>query len=172
MTSDQPTAFARYLHDVVDAHGEATPAARETTVVVMGAIRLGHLAVTQSDQVVMRPLGLSFSRFRVMFCLWRVGKLTPAGIAETFDISRASTSELLESLEEAGWVERSPNPDDGRSSVIRLTEQGRHLTERAYVGQIEFQQSFLQNLDADEQAQLGSLLSKALTGSIVPPTLD
>ena len=48
-------------------------------------------------------------------------------IAEALSITIGGTSKLVDRIESAGWCERSPNPDDGRSSTIRLTRPGRRL---------------------------------------------
>ncbi len=48
-------------------------------------------------------------------------------IAEALSITIGGTSKLVDRIEHAGWCERSPNPDDGRSSTIELTRAGRKL---------------------------------------------
>ena len=48
-------------------------------------------------------------------------------IAEALSITIGGTSKLVDRIENAGWCERSPNPDDGRSSTIRLTRAGRRV---------------------------------------------
>ena len=48
-------------------------------------------------------------------------------IADALSITIGGTSKLVDRIENAGWCERSPNPSDGRSSTIRLTQAGRRL---------------------------------------------
>jgi DNA-binding MarR family transcriptional regulator len=48
-------------------------------------------------------------------------------IADALSITIGGTSKLVDRIENAGWCERSPNPDDGRSSTIELTRAGRRL---------------------------------------------
>ncbi len=48
-------------------------------------------------------------------------------IAEALSITIGGTSKLIDRIENAGWCERSPNPDDGRSSTIELTRAGQRL---------------------------------------------
>ena len=48
-------------------------------------------------------------------------------VAEALSITIGGTSKLVDRIQHAGWCERSPNPDDGRSSTIRLTRPGRRL---------------------------------------------
>lgn len=51
------------------------------------------------------------------------GRLTPRVIAEAIDTDQATISGLLERLARDGWVRAEPNPQDGRSRLIALTEK-------------------------------------------------
>lgn len=46
-------------------------------------------------------------------------------------VSHPSMSELVGSIERLGYLERVPDPDDGRARVVRLTDEGRALQRRA-----------------------------------------
>jgi DNA-binding MarR family transcriptional regulator len=52
-------------------------------------------------------------------------------IAEALSITIGGTSKLVDRIQNAGWCERSPHPDDGRSSTIRLTRAGQRLLSAA-----------------------------------------
>ena len=41
-------------------------------------------------------------------------------------------TKILKRLEEAGYVSRSPDPDDGRGMRVTLTDRGRSLQERVF----------------------------------------
>ncbi|MEB4733946.1 MarR family transcriptional regulator, partial [Burkholderia contaminans] len=64
----------------------------------------------------------------------------------------------------AGWVERRPNPADGRGTLVALTETGRALIDKAVVAHIDNQREVLGVLSDAEQAQLSELLGKLLAG--------
>lgn len=49
--------------------------------------------------------------------------LTPSTIAATIDTDQATTSGLLGRLCRDGWLLSTPNPDDGRSRLFRLTDK-------------------------------------------------
>ncbi len=53
--------------------------------------------------------------------------VTPGALAEHLDISTASTTKLLDRLEVAGHIERSPHPTDRRALAITITQ---HTHER------------------------------------------
>ncbi|MFE7605196.1 MarR family winged helix-turn-helix transcriptional regulator [Brachybacterium paraconglomeratum] len=50
--------------------------------------------------------------------------LTPLGLARLLRISGASSSKLLDRLTASGHLQRVPNPDDRRSSVVLATDHG------------------------------------------------
>ena len=52
-------------------------------------------------------------------------------IAAELVITVGGTSKLVDRLEAAGLCRRSPHPEDGRSSVIELTDAGRGALDRA-----------------------------------------
>ncbi|MEV4562805.1 MarR family transcriptional regulator [Nonomuraea sp. NPDC049419] len=94
----------------------ATRAATETWV-VLGRLRR-RLESLPSEG------GLSPAQASV---LTRLGKHGPASASELAAAERVrpqSMAKIVVSLEQAGLVERNPDPEDGRRQVITLTEQG------------------------------------------------
>jgi DNA-binding MarR family transcriptional regulator len=60
----------------------------------------------------------------------RLGPMTPSELADYERIKRPTATRVLRSLEEAGLVERTPAPDDGRSALISITGAGREHLQR------------------------------------------
>jgi DNA-binding MarR family transcriptional regulator len=56
-----------------------------------------------------------------------VGEVRLTDIAARAQLSLAATSELVNDLQELGYLERHPDPSDGRAKLICLTERGRAL---------------------------------------------
>ncbi len=59
----------------------------------------------------------------VFFCL-REGGLRLTELAERAHTTKQAMNYTVNRLEEAGYVERVPDPDDGRAKIIRLTQRG------------------------------------------------
>src|SRR5918911_1006423 len=57
------------------------------------------------------------------------GPLTPSELAERERVQRPTATRLLARLEEPGYVTRTPDPADGRSSLVTLTPAGNALLE-------------------------------------------
>jgi len=54
----------------------------------------------------------------------RHGDMRISALAELLDIDMSVTSRHVAHLADRGWIERAPDPLDGRSRLLRLTPQG------------------------------------------------
>jgi DNA-binding MarR family transcriptional regulator len=61
------------------------------------------------------------------------------GLAERAGLTKQAVGEAVAELERKGYVERVPDPDDGRAKIIKLTERGREacLTGRRLFAEVE-----------------------------------
>jgi DNA-binding MarR family transcriptional regulator len=57
----------------------------------------------------------------------RLGPLTPSELAEIEGIQRPTVTRILARLEEQDLVDRAPDPEDGRCSLISATTSGKLL---------------------------------------------
>jgi len=67
---------------------------------------------------------VSDSQLLVLFQLERAGALTPGELAELEQVSPPSMNRTLNGLEEAGYVRRTPSPEDRRKVIVEPTEAG------------------------------------------------
>lgn len=74
---------------------------------------------------------LTLSQASVLSLLEREGPATPGVLATRERISPQSMGAILISLEALGLVSRTPDPTDGRSLVISLTEAGLQVVQGA-----------------------------------------
>lgn len=79
------------------------------------------------DARLRRHHALALSWFEPMHVIDSTPGCRVIDIAEALSITIGGTSKLVDRIENADWCERSPNPDDGRSSTIQLTRAGRRL---------------------------------------------
>jgi len=61
-----------------------------------------------------------------------------------------SLSRILNAMEERGYIERKPNPNDGRGVLIYLTEQGKEKRDISKQTVIEFNNSIIDNIDEEK----------------------
>lgn len=57
-----------------------------------------------------------------------------------------SLSRLLNTMEEKGYIERKPNPEDGRGVLIFLTEQGKEKRDLSKKTVLEFNNGLLESI--------------------------
>ena len=72
-------------------------------------------------------VGLTPSQLSAASTLERHGVLRPGSLAEHERIGKSTVTRLLANLEAQGHVQRLPDPSDGRSTYVALTDQGRDL---------------------------------------------
>ena len=85
-------------------------------------------------------IGITTGQFAVLRVIYWHQKntndlgLSPACIATRVECDRPTTSGIIDRLELQGWVERSNNPDDRRSYLIRVTDKAiNKLEELKYI---------------------------------------
>ncbi len=87
---------------------------------------------------------------------------TPAGLADLAQISRASVTGLLDSLEKDGFVRRKPDPDDRRMVSIHLTARGKAFMDEFLPPHFKMMNKLMSGLDKNEQETLVVLLNKLI----------
>jgi DNA-binding MarR family transcriptional regulator len=68
--------------------------------------------------------GLSPTQLSALVSIYREGPLTPSELAEVERVKRPTMTRTLACLEREGLVERTPDPADGRSSLVALNDAG------------------------------------------------
>jgi DNA-binding MarR family transcriptional regulator len=108
-------------------------------------IRLLDAALDEfADQLSERAAAAGYSDIRISHgCVF--GNIDLDGgsrltdLAERAHMTKQSVGEVASELKQRGYVERVPDPSDGRAKIIRLTERGReaHRTGRGLIEDLE-----------------------------------
>ena len=78
------------------------------------------------------PDGMLVSHFSVLNHLTRVKDgQTPLVLANAFQVPKTTMTHTLSGLEKRGLIRMAPNPADGRSKCVWLTDEGRAFREKA-----------------------------------------
>jgi DNA-binding MarR family transcriptional regulator len=75
--------------------------------------------------------GLPLTHFEPMSVIDTIPGCRVYDIATELGITTGGTSKLVDRIEASGYCRRLPNPDDRRSSLLELTEAGRHMLAEA-----------------------------------------
>ncbi|MGN6327237.1 MarR family winged helix-turn-helix transcriptional regulator [Pseudolysinimonas sp.] len=85
--------------------------------------------------------------------------ITARQIAETFGTTPASVSSLIGGLERGGYLERTADPADARSKLLRVLPKGRGLTSGFDEVLDEFKRQMTAPLTSEDRATLVRLLT-------------
>jgi DNA-binding MarR family transcriptional regulator len=109
---------------------------------------------------------ISPGRFTVLTLLHRSFKqsCTPAELAGESNVTRATMTGLIDTLERDGLVSRSADPDDRRTLHIVLTSRGQKFIEKLLPEYFRCVSAITEQLDASEQRELVLLLQKIQRG--------
>ena len=119
----------------------------------------------------MRRYGLEQGWFDLLAALRRTGspfELNPTALRRATMLSSGGMTKRLDRLEEAGLIERHPDPADRRGTLVRLTRKGRTLIDKAVETHGANEKRILEALGTGEQRQLDRLL-RALLAELEPP---
>ena len=105
--------------------------------------------------------GLNIWEFDVLATLRRSGKpycLAPTELFSTLMITSGTMTHRMTQLEKRGLIERLANPDDARSKLVQLTQEGFELIDRAVTAHVANEERILEGLDHQQKAQLNENL--------------
>jgi DNA-binding MarR family transcriptional regulator len=86
--------------------------------------------------------------------------LRVSDVAASVGLDTSTVSRQIKQLEGVGIVERTPDPADGRASLVRLTATGRSTMQAAFERRFQRIHAVLQHWSDDDRAQLQSLLTR------------
>ncbi|MFJ2738331.1 MarR family winged helix-turn-helix transcriptional regulator [Streptomyces sp. NPDC087440] len=114
--------------------------------------------------------GLGNGDFDVLAALRRSGDpyaLSAGELSRTILVTTGAITKRVDRLAARGLVVRTVSEADSRGRFITLTPEGVALTDALIATHLANQRRLLTGLDADEQAQLATLLTR-LAGSLPP----
>lgn len=130
---------------------------------ILGRARvITHMARPPIEAVFERH-GLTSGEFDVLSSLLRAGPpytLRPTELYNALMITSGGLTGRLTRLEYAGMIERPANPDDARSSLVRLTRKGLEVARTAIQEDMKVEAELLECISPDDQETLAALLAK------------
>lgn len=99
--------------------------------------------------------------FDVLAALRRAGdpyELSPGRLLRETLVTSGTMTNRVDRLVARGLVSRSPDPDDRRGVLVRLTDAGRQVVDGALESLLLREHALLRGLDATQRRQLSELL--------------
>ena len=102
----------------------------------------------------------TLSQSKVLIQLERNGPMTVTALAETEGMRPQSMSGLVSALKAAGMVEGTPDPNDGRQTVLSLTDKCRRTVATARAAKQDWLfRTLQQKLTAAEQQKVAGAIA-------------
>ena len=105
-------------------------------------------------------LGLGLSDFAVLEVLLHKGPLPVNTVGKQILLNSSSITAAIDRLEARKLLRRVAVPNDKRSRIVKLTEAGRRLIERAFQKHANDMEETMSVLKTNERAELVRLLKK------------
>lgn len=107
---------------------------------------------------------LSINAYQYIVAIYDAKEITTTRLSELLGLKKASITQMLQSLEQKGYIWRESSEYDKRSSFIKLTEKGQSLMRAEESVFSHFESKIQNSLTEDELLQLEHLLYKLSRG--------
>lgn len=131
---------------------------RDTTRVAVDlAVALARLKARLREETAAGSVGLSISQLRVLRRIIDEGPLTAAALAAAEHVTQQAIAQTLAPLKAAELVRATPDPQDGRKSLLAATAAGAELRDALYGARDAWlTRAVAATFDADEQDRLAA----------------
>jgi DNA-binding MarR family transcriptional regulator len=105
----------------------STPSALDNDAEIAARLRV---ALGRLHRLLLQQPGahqVSFAQLSALVMIERHGPIRVGDLAQKERVAAPSMTRTLAGLVAAGWVEREPDPEDGRSFTVTLTASGHRL---------------------------------------------
>ncbi|MEU2424059.1 MarR family transcriptional regulator [Streptomyces sp. NPDC007851] len=126
--------------------------------------QLGAVASVRRELGRVLPDGCSNGAATALALLGRDGDMRIGRLAELLAVDMSVTSRLVAHLAARGWLDRSPDPADRRSRILRLTAEGRARLAELSDRTAEELARRLSDWSDDDVRRLTGLLSRLRAG--------
>jgi DNA-binding MarR family transcriptional regulator len=116
--------------------------------------RLRHLSHATAA-----PFGVTPAQARALGVLRRHGAVRLSTLSEHLRIAPRSATEVVDALEERALVQRHPDPEDRRATLVRLTADGDRLSTALQAARSAEAETFFAVLDDADRATLRRILT-------------
>ncbi len=127
----------------------------------LNILHTGDVA-SRSEAAFLAGHGLNQARLIVLVLLdhAETGSLRSSELADHANVSRATITGLLDTMEKAGLIARAPDPHDRRATNVKITTKGEKLLRKVQPLKSRWAEQALSTLSPGERNQLVKLLRK------------
>lgn len=134
----------------------------ETAVRLAEALTQASWRLRRSERAELAPHGLTFAQARALRVLVESGPMRMSDLAERLEIVPRTATTRVDGLEQAGFVQRTPDPDDRRSIRVAVTADGQDLLARLAQQRRRSAERLFASLAPDDRSELLRLLEMVI----------
>ncbi|MBR1802345.1 MarR family transcriptional regulator [Candidatus Saccharibacteria bacterium] len=116
--------------------------------------------ITRRYTPLLDELNLTYTQYIVMMYFWEKQESNVKEIGDTLLLDPSTLTPLLKKLEDKGYISRTRSDEDERNLVVKVTEKGLKLREKAV--QVPEKMGKCINLSPEEAKALYNLMYKVL----------
>ena len=109
---------------------------------------------------IIKQSGLTIAQFAVLEALYNKGDLKICEIIERILTTSGNITVVIKNLEKDGLIKKKPDPNDKRSCIISLTEEGKKIIEDILPNHIKNIKEIFEVLTDEEKNTLKTILKK------------
>ena len=109
---------------------------------------------------IIKQSGLTIAQFAVLEALYNKGDLKICEIIERILTTSGNITVVIKNLEKEGLIKKKPDPNDKRSCIISLTEEGKKIIENILPDHIKNIKGIFEILTDEEKNTLKTILKK------------
>lgn len=132
---------------------------------VTGRIKRSSALVQQRLEKTFIEYRLNYWEFDVLATLCRSGApycLAPTALFSTLMVTSGTMTHRLKGLEKRGLISRCTNPEDARSMLVKLTDEGLELINKAVTAHVDNLDRLMSAFSEEEQQLLDKSLKRLL----------
>lgn len=150
-----------HVQHVIEQWRRELPEIDRAPMAVVGRISRLAALLQAAIEPVFAAYGLNGGEFDVLAALRRSGRpfrLTPTQLSKGLMITSGGMTKRLTALESGGLIRREHAPNDGRSTIVSLTPEGKRLVETVLREHMANEERLLGDMPGKERAELAALL--------------
>jgi DNA-binding MarR family transcriptional regulator len=135
----------------------------EDSVLIMAGLARLSRTIQEAYQGDLHSFGLTYSEYAALHTLRVEGtpyRLSPSRLNQVLALSSGGITKIVDRLESAGLVRRTPDPSDGRGVLVELTARGRSMAARIFDAGLR---KYSQTLDRMSRAERRRLVESLAT---------
>ncbi len=103
---------------------------------------------------------------RILFALWRKDGVSIIELAKRTSLGKSTLTDMLDRLEDTGYLKRVPSKADRRKTLIVLTEKTKELQQKYNDVSIEMTELTYQNFKPEEITAFEAYLERVLNNLV------